>query len=54
MPVHSFQSLLADLATLTRNTIAPDLPGAPTWQQDTEPTPVQSKVFDLLSDLQPL
>jgi len=47
-PVHSFQSLLADLATLARNTvttaIAPDRP----FTVLTRPTPIQQKAFDLL------
>jgi len=46
--VHSFQSLLADLATLTRNTvvtaIAPDRP----FTVLTRPTAIQQKAFDLL------
>ena len=49
VPVHSFQSLLADLATLARNTvltaIAPDRP----FTLLTRPTPVQQKAFDLLA-----
>src|SRR5271167_3282342 len=48
VPVHSFQSLLADLATLARNTIvtaiAPDRP----FTVLTRPTPIQQKAFDLL------
>ena len=48
LPVHSFQTLLKDLATITRNTIVPKLPGAPGWQQDTEPTPLQEKILQLL------
>ena len=48
LPVHSFQTLLADLATITRNTIttaiAPDLPFTIT----TRPTPIQNKAFALL------
>ena len=48
LPVHSFQTLLADLATVTRNTIitavAPDYPLTVT----TRPTPVQRRAFDLL------
>ena len=48
-PVHSFQTLLTDLATLTRNTIVPNIPGAPGWQQDAEPTPMQSRAFELLA-----
>jgi hypothetical protein len=49
VPVHSFQSLLADLATLARNTIvtaiAPDRP----FTVLTRPTPIQQKAFDLLA-----
>jgi hypothetical protein len=48
LPVHSFQTLLADLATITRNTvvtaIAPDAPFTIT----TRPTPIHKKAFDLL------
>jgi hypothetical protein len=48
LPVHSFQSLLADLATLARNTlitaITPDYP----LTVLTRPTPVQCKAFELL------
>jgi hypothetical protein len=51
LPVHSFQSLLADLATITRNTIVPAIPGAPGWDQDTESTPLQKKILDLLGSL---
>jgi transposase len=48
LPVHSFQTLLADLATLARNTLvtalAPDHPITVL----TRPTSVQQKAFDLL------
>jgi Transposase DDE domain len=48
LPVHSFQTLLADLATLTRNTlvtaIAPDLP----LTVLARPTPLQRKAYELL------
>jgi transposase len=48
LPVHSFRSLLADLATLVRNTIitaiTPDYP----LTVMTRPTPIQQKAFDLL------
>jgi len=48
LPVHSFHTLLADLATLARNTIttavAPDLPIIVL----TRPTEVQRKAFELL------
>jgi hypothetical protein len=47
-PVHSFQTLLADLATLARNTVvtanAPERP----FTILTRPTPIQQKAFDLL------
>jgi transposase len=49
LPVHSFRSLLADLATLARNTITtaitPDYP----LTVVTRPTAIQHKAFDLLS-----
>jgi hypothetical protein len=48
LPVHSFQSLLADLATVTRNTISPLEHEAVTFTQVTEPTALQRKAFDLL------
>ncbi|MEX1117683.1 MAG: IS1634 family transposase, partial [Terrimicrobiaceae bacterium] len=48
LPVHSFRTLLEDLATITRNTIVPNLAGAPGWQQDAEPTPQQEKIIQLL------
>ncbi len=44
-PVHSFQTLLRDLSTIVRITIAPALKGAPTWDQDTEPSPVQRRAI---------
>ena len=48
LPVHSFHSLLADLATLTRNTVvtalAPDHP----FTLTTRPTTIQQKALDLL------
>jgi len=48
LPVHSFRSLLDDLATLARNTIttaiSPDYPITVL----TRPTPIQHKAFDLL------
>ena len=48
LPVHSFHSLIADLATLARNTVttalAPNLP----FSLATRPTPIQQKAFDLL------
>ena len=48
LPVHSFQSLLADLATLTRNRVRPAVPGAMTADILARPTPLQTKAFRLL------
>ena len=50
-PVHSFQTLLADLSTIVRNSITPNLEGAPAWQQETEPSALQQKAFDLLKNI---
>ena len=47
-PVHSFQTLLADLATIVRDRIQPQLPDAPTFDKTTIPTPIQQRAFDLL------
>ncbi len=47
-PVHSFRTLLADLATITRNTVAPRLPEAEPFVVTTRPTPLQRKAFKLL------
>lgn len=48
LPVHSFRTLLADLATLTRNTLATaGAPDAP-FTLTTRPTPIQQKAFTLL------
>lgn len=44
-------SLLADLATITRNTIILALSAAPGWDQDTDPTQLQKKILDLLNTL---
>ena len=48
LPVHSFASLLADLATICLNTIAPADPGVPGFRLVTTPTPLQRRAFDLL------
>ena len=45
-PVHSFRPLLADLATLTRNTVAPHLPGAEPFELLARPTPLQDQAFN--------
>ena len=46
LPVHSFRTLLADLATLTRNLAK--LAGAPVTVLFAKPTPIQQRAFDLL------
>ena len=50
-PVHSFETLLADLSTIVRNSITPNLEGAPAWQQETEPSALQQRAFDLLKNI---
>jgi Transposase DDE domain len=47
-PVQSFQDLLKDLATLNRNTVRLESSGAE-FKQLTEATPLQRRVFELLS-----
>ncbi len=49
LPVHSFDTLLAELGTLCRNRcrIQADPSGA-TFIQDTQPTELHARVFDLL------
>jgi transposase len=49
LPVHSFQTLLKDLATIVKNRVQPNLPGeSVTFDKITCPTPLQRKAFDLL------
>jgi hypothetical protein len=48
LPVHSFQTLLADLATIVKNRIQPKLPGVEAFDQVTQPTPLQQQALDLL------
>lgn len=47
-PVHSFQTLLADLATLTINHVQPGNKSLPPLNKLTTPTPLQQRAFDLL------
>ena len=48
LPVHSFQTLLADLGTLTLNEVTlPDAPQHP-FPMVAKPTPLQAKAVDLL------
>jgi hypothetical protein len=47
--VHSFQTLLKDLATIVKNRVQPQLSGARViFDKITCPTPLQQKAFDLL------
>jgi len=48
MPVHSFRSLLADLATITRNTITTAITPNYPLTVLTRPTPIQNKALELL------
>jgi len=48
LPVHSFQSLLADLATLARNTVVTALSPDHEFTLHTRPTPIQQKALQLL------
>src|SRR5690349_11744488 len=47
-PVHSLGTLLADLATICLNTIAPADPATPGFRLVTTPTPLQRQALDLL------
>src|SRR5450830_1340371 len=51
---HSFHSLLAHLATLTRNTIRLPAQGDLTFEQLTQPTALQRRAFELLGVAVPL
>ncbi|MDA8379357.1 MAG: IS1634 family transposase [Actinomycetota bacterium] len=48
-PVHSFATLLADLATIAANQITPSEPGVPGFTLVTTPTPIQRRALELLS-----
>ncbi len=48
LPVHSFQTLMKNLATLTRNRIQPTLLRTPSFQTLTRPSPLQQKALSLL------
>ena len=47
-PVHSFRTLLDDLATIAKNRLSPRLPGSQPFDLITRPTPLQNRAFDLL------
>ncbi len=46
--VHSFQTMLKDLATICLNVIQPQIQGAPTFTQITQPISQQQRTLDLL------
>jgi transposase len=48
LPVHSFQTLLQDLATLVIDRVQPKPEGLPAFDKLTTPTPVQQRALDLL------
>jgi transposase len=48
VPVHSFRTLLEDLATIMKNRIQPLLSDAPTFVKNTVPTKTQKQALDLL------
>jgi hypothetical protein len=48
LPVHSFQSLLRDLATICLNQIQPADPALPGFRLVTTPTPLQRRALELL------
>jgi hypothetical protein len=47
-PVHSFQTLLGDLATIAKNRIQPADKSIPAFNMLTQPTALQQRAFDLL------
>jgi len=47
-PVHSFRTLLRDLATVTQNTIEISLDQSPSFKKLTDPTPFQTHIMNLL------
>ena len=49
LPVHSFQSLLAELATFTHNTMAMAAVPQDTFLLYPQPTPIQLRTFELLA-----
>jgi hypothetical protein len=48
LPVHSFQSLLGDLATVAINRVRPKGADLGEFDKVTEPTPLQAEAFKLL------
>lgn len=55
LPVHSFQTLLSDLATIVANRIQPKDANTPAFDMITLPTSLQQRALDLLKvQLKPL
>jgi hypothetical protein len=48
LPVHSFRTLLADLATPSKHTVQPRAPGVPTFERLALPTAPQRRALELL------
>jgi hypothetical protein len=48
LPVHSFRTLVADLATLTKNRVQPKAPGSLAFEMLATPTTLQQRAFELL------
>ncbi len=48
MPVHSFATLMEDLATVTANRIQPSDTDLDSFVMITKPTPLQQRAFELL------
>ena len=48
LPVHSFQTLLKDLATINKQWCLPKVANAPVFLKKTRPSPIQKKAFQLL------
>lgn len=48
-PVHSFKTLLRDLATIVKNRVQPRAQGTAPFDMVTRPTPTQKRAFELLN-----
>ena len=49
LPVQSFQSLLADMATIVKNRVQPRHAAAAAFDLITTPTPLQQRALELLN-----
>ena len=48
LPVHSFRTLLGDLATVAKNRVVPNIPGSEPFDTITRPTKLQRRALALL------